>query len=328
MAREISYGDILMTTKIVSIMDKFPDFVEYQHASIEKFVKGDFRHVVFNNAIDDNIKRNIGDVCRSLNIEVINLNLTQKSPKQYSQNHANALNFVWQNHISKWSDPVLWIDGDMFFVYDIDISAFSNNHDLAYCPIYRNDNQIQSMWTGIMFFNLGHISKDIDFNLGKIGKTRVDSGGMTHYYLEKHPEYRKGYFEIITLIDSHNARTETVLNLSRNIDIVENHFYTYNNKKQELLDENVARFFNHEKQDLNYLKKYTKLIDQCIRLAKAYRFPRPYLFDIVKMNNFGNIPFLIHYKSASWHTQYGGNSGAYATAKKNSIKNIVLRRTK
>jgi len=302
-----------METKIISIADRYPEFIEYQNISIKKYVEGDYRYVVFNNAADNRIRSEINSACEKLDIE--HYELFGNYNTHSSPIHAEAMNSIWNGYLSDKKGCVFWLDGDMFFISSINIGNLAKDYDIGYSPIYRDGYNIECMWTGVLFFNLDTIQRDIDFSLTNINGFNTDTAGMTYWYLKKYPDYRKAYFSVNTIYYFDDKVLITALNgCSGNINFT-------NNIPDEKYCDN--RLFPYEKEDDNYLENYRRIYEQHKVIVKEYSFPKPYDFDLIRIEGTDN-EFIFHYKSASWHERYGDGYNAHSISKKESLKNLIL----
>jgi len=302
-----------METRVISIADRYPEFIVYQHESIKKFLDKSVKYTIFNNAANLTIRDKINSVCEKLGIEVHNIycNYNQHT----SPIHAEAMNSIWKNFLSDKKCGVLWFDGDMFLISDIDIEFLTENYDMGYSPIYRGKEwEIECMWTGILFFNMYTLDRNIDFSLTEINGYRTDTAGFTYWYLKAHPEYRRTYFRVLNLEDFEENNLFTELNgcTSNMLDFIDG----------KPLGKIERKIFPYEKEDENYISNYKKEYDEHKKIALEYNFPRPYSFDLIKLWQ-QEKSFLFHYKSGSWNGLYGDGKNKYATEKKEAIRNLL-----
>lgn len=301
-----------MDKTIIAIHDRHPEFIEYQLFSIEKFVKGEARYVVFNNASDPNIRKEINDLCRDLHIECIQLNGDYS--KDISNRHMNAMKTIWGSYVKDMSGLLLWMDGDMFIVNSLDIESVAFHCEIAYSPIYRNNNKIECMWTGVLFFNLDVVDRSVDFSITTIDGFRTDTAGATYHYLKAHPEYRMGYLDTLSIYEWDGSLLRTQLNgCTGYVDFIDG-------KPSRNYCE--GRFFPYEDQDPEYLNSYMAQYDEHKRIIAENGFPKPYDFDLMKFHGDDKSTFY-HFKSSSWHDRYGDGKNSHTYLKKEATKKFL-----
>lgn len=301
-----------MGLKIVSIADKYPEFIKYQYHSIKKYLSPDVDYLVFNNAVNPIIRESINNICKNNNINAINIFL--KYDSQGSINHAGALNKIWQEYLSKMNEPILLIDGDIFFINNLNLQEISENYDYGYSPIYRDGGKIETMWSGMFFFNLPKIEKDIDFSITAINGIKTDTSGMTYYYIKKHFDYRKILFRVPAIYSFDNGYLKTEMNNSTG------YIEFFNNLPIKEYCE--GKLFPHEKENPYYMNAYLKEFSEHMDIIKKYNFPSPYNFDLVKIEG-QEKSFAFHYKSASWGKIYGDGNNEYSVLKKRALEKLL-----
>lgn len=299
-----------MDTRVISIADRYPEFIEYQYESVKNNIGKKTKYTVFNNAADNNIREKIDKVCESLGVE--SYMVYGDYTKNSSPIHADAMNAIWRYYLNTKKEGILWIDGDMFFINPIDIETLLEKYDLGYCPVYRKENTIECMWTGVLFFNLYTIQRNIDFSLTVIDNIQTDTAGMTYWYLKQYPLYRKVYFRTLTLYDFDENNISTELN-----GCTEKRLYIENGKPNEIIS---GRVFPNEKNRKKYTEYYYKEFEEHKEIVNKYGFTKPYSFDLIKKEG-DKKSFLYHYKSASWHERYG-----YGKSQHFNEKNIATER--
>jgi hypothetical protein len=138
-----------------------PEFIEFQYLTLKKYIKEDYKFVVFNDAKefpdysnnnDTTLKYKIRKTCERLNIECVNIpNSFHKTQIKASDRTAYAMNFMLhKNHIST-KNQILVLDSDMFPIAPFSFERYGNI-DLAIVPQYRGKDKY--FWNGIYYFNM------------------------------------------------------------------------------------------------------------------------------------------------------------------------------
>ena len=107
-----------------------PRFIEMQHMTNKKFIKDDYKFIVYNDAkdwddysnhYDSSVKKQISNMCEKLNIECINTNNKHHiNVPGASDRTADACNTILKDQIEKNNQSLL-LDSDMFIVNNINI---------------------------------------------------------------------------------------------------------------------------------------------------------------------------------------------------------------
>lgn len=294
---------------IATLADKHPDFVKYQNDSIKKHVTGEWNHVVFNNAEGTDMRNAINVSCNEIGVETIQLYCNYVTHGSAIQ--GEAMDKAWREHLKDRPGGMLWIDIDMFFIAPINTKQFTEDYDIGYVPIYRNNFELECMWAGLIFLNSEKIDKNIEFGLKNINGTPTDTGGSTYYYLNAHPEYKRLFFGMDTIYEFEDNRIKTALNgCSGYISFL-------GNVPDIALGK---RLFPHEAENENYAEKYRLRFENHKNIIKQYSFPQPYDFDLMRMEG-NERPFIFHYKSASWDPKYG--NAQYSNDKREALRKLL-----
>lgn len=184
------------------------DFIKLQLYSIKKYVKTSLsiKFIVINDASNEpnnfnmfqnNLGNEINNLCNELNIECINfpyslhINRIYLFPNTQEPNTINAntrcsdvCQLALKNALNdKLCNKFIIMDGDMFFVKNINIDLYFKNIDIAYVPQYRNSCVYP--WNAFVFFDkkISFLNK-FSFDCGKINNNiAVDCGGQSYHFL-------------------------------------------------------------------------------------------------------------------------------------------------
>jgi hypothetical protein len=123
--------------KILTIATTNPLFIVIQYNSIKKFIKykEPVEFIVFNDAKDwpditnfndPSIKKQIEELCISLEIQCINIpNQHHINEFNASNRHSDSMNYITK-YITENKDKYMIIDNDMFFINDYDLDSLKN----------------------------------------------------------------------------------------------------------------------------------------------------------------------------------------------------------
>lgn len=177
--------------KVVTPVVNNPDFIYLQYYTLKKYFKGDYEFIVFNDAKDfsdftnyenANMKREIEDKCRELDIKCINIpNDHHKDLDSSSGRCADSMNFIL-NYQKENPDIYLILDSDMFLIDVFDPHEFKE-YDCGIVLQQRDENKY--FWHGLCYLDFTKIKKQEDMNWNVSENPRLDTGGMMHIWLGK-----------------------------------------------------------------------------------------------------------------------------------------------
>jgi hypothetical protein len=198
-----------------------PDFIEWQHRLLTKFMRDEYEYVVFSDANTNQSQAAIQKVCDELGVRCIAIPqdihtrpyLTRQSGDNLQQpniRNCNAVQWAWDHYIVKHDGPVLLIDSDMFPIRPFSAEEILKDHDLAYVCWSTSDlvshQNYDYMWIALICFNMNTLPSPntICFNCGFLPGTNavVDSGGWTHLYLQKYRQELR--FKDISFVQGHH----------------------------------------------------------------------------------------------------------------------------
>ena len=191
--------------KIVTAVVNNPTFIEIQHYTLQKYVKGQYEFIVFNDAKDfpdftnnddATIKQQIEDVCEKLNIPCINIpNSHHKQSLNAAHRCADSMNYILEFQ-KKYPDKYLLLDSDMFLVDHFDTDKYQN-YDCAIVlqsRIQRNQTKVNYFWNGIYYFDMLKMNNKellnwnvcIDCDVGGMMQEWLKKQGTANIYFMKH----------------------------------------------------------------------------------------------------------------------------------------------
>lgn len=206
----------LSYTKVLLITHSFnrPDFIEIQYRTFKKFMLDEYEFIVFNDARDPNLRKQINDMCLRYNLscieiaqEVHDLPYLARGPyDDYNHSAARCANVVQYSLDLIGFDHdniVAIIDSDMFLIREFSITNYLEGYDLAAWPQSRGDrSEINYIWNGLIFFNMNTLpnKRTLNFNCGWVNGVVTDVGGYTYYYFQQNPNVNLKYFESLVYL--------------------------------------------------------------------------------------------------------------------------------
>ena len=182
------------------------DYIYFQLQSLKKFLKEPFDYICINDGKGQN-RIDIENACKHLNITCANVpdeirqnrrlvfpNTQQLKARNPSTRHTVALQYAY-NKIAHIKDYVMILDSDLFLTASFSIEEYLKDHDLGYVEQTRKN--IKYMWPGLVMLNNKNLPNphEICFDCGKVNGINTDTGGWSHFYLQKYPDIKKRNIE-------------------------------------------------------------------------------------------------------------------------------------
>jgi len=190
-----------------------PDFIEMQIKGFKKFLADDYEFVVFNDARNPQIRKQIEIICGNYNIQCIGIPqeihdrpYLQRWPGENnnypSVRHSNGIMYSLHKLGFNHDGIVCIIDSDMFLIKPFSITKFLDKFDIA--ALNQFPGPINYLWPGLAFMNMKTMpnKETINWNCGRVNNTVVDTDGQTYHYLKSNSTLRVKYIDICT----HNAQ--------------------------------------------------------------------------------------------------------------------------
>ena len=206
----------LFSEKVLIITSAYnrEDFIEIQFNTFKKFLKDDYEFVVFNDAIKSSKKKEIKSKCKELGIKCINipqhiheLPYLERIPgdgygfQDPSVRNSTVVQYALNTLGFKHDGIVAIIDSDMFLVREFSLVEYMRERPIAGLAQVQEENgiKIPYIWIGLAFLDIPNLpdAETINFNCGKIKNIKVDAGGYTYYYMNKHLDVPVKYFNTL-----------------------------------------------------------------------------------------------------------------------------------
>ena len=173
--------------EIYSIHYNKPEYAKLQIDSFKKFINNDYSFTIIDNSINENISRDIKNICDENGIGYLKTdNKTPHDHMHYGWSHIYGLNYFKNLLLNSESVYIMLIEHDIFLCSDIE-KMYNIVSENSICGVYQERGDINYLHPGLLFFNkpLCVNLNDIDFGGGHVENTHVDVGGQTHYYINR-----------------------------------------------------------------------------------------------------------------------------------------------
>jgi len=163
-------------------------YLSYQYDCLKKFCEEDYQLHCIDNAIDNNVSAALQNVCSTKNIEY-HKNL-QPDHSLHGRSHYAAMQWSWNNIISKQNDICVMTDHDTFAIKSFGIKSMLGEADVVGAPQSRET--ITYIHPSFMIWNIPNLpdKNKVDFNGETVDGIRCDIGGQLAIYFREHTEVK------------------------------------------------------------------------------------------------------------------------------------------
>lgn len=256
-----------------------PDFIALQDVTFKTFLKDDYEFVVFNDARDQALRKEIFKVCKALNLRCIAIPqeihdrpyLKRLPHEDFNHSCCRCANVVQYslNELGFFHDDIVAIvDSDLFLIKPFSIRKYLEGYALA--GLNQQREHVNYLWNGLVFFDMPNLpdKQTIDFNCGAVEGVSIDVGGHTYHYLKKHKDVKVRY---INEYYPHKLNKEPIEKLS-DFGITEKtmKFVTVGFDRSALLLDST--FFHYQSaawdnRGPKYHNEKTAMLQECIKQA-------------------------------------------------------------
>lgn len=171
--------------KIFTYAYNKPKYLIYQYKCLKKFIDEDFEFYCVDNSKEEYISQEFKKICDEQGINYLK-NLKPDHSLE-GTSHYSALQWSYDNVISKTSEIVVMIDHDNFPIKHVKISEIIGDCDLAGYPQSRG--HVEYLNPALMIFNTAQMPNKttLSFKGSLIDGNATDIGGELYYYIKSLP---------------------------------------------------------------------------------------------------------------------------------------------
>lgn len=177
-----------------------PSFIELHYTTFKHFFTDPYEYVVFNDATDERMVREIEHTCAKLAIRCIRVP-QQQVHARHRQHDCERVSDVIQYSLDligfDYDGIVAIIDSDIFPIKKFSFTCAMKNYDL-FGRIWHpgNNPKITYLWNGLLFMDMRTLpdKRSMNFDCGRVDGYPVDTAGQLHYYIKDHPELNINYY--------------------------------------------------------------------------------------------------------------------------------------
>lgn len=205
-----------------TVNDKFP--IDITHRAFKRYMKEDYEFIVFNDAFDPQMEKNINLITSHNNIPCVRVPQNIHGVQNPSECYGTTLNWAVRDYAVKNNcEIIVLMHSDVFPICDVSISNIIGSSTVASTVEFRllNGKGIHYFYPAFTIINMKLLKnpQELDFGLD----TGLDAGGKSRTFIEKYPDeikfipnHQASYF-LATLLEGDPNRKywEVDLQISR-----------------------------------------------------------------------------------------------------------------
>lgn len=170
-----------------AINDKFP--IDIMHRQFSKYMKEDFEFILFNDAFDPQMEKNINEITSYNKINCIRVPQNIHKVNNPSMGYATTLNWAIHNYaVSNNCEIVALMHSDVFPICNVSISDIIGNNIVASTTEFRiiDGKGVNYLYPALTIVNMTLLKnvQELDFGLD----TGLDTGGKTKEFIKNNPQ--------------------------------------------------------------------------------------------------------------------------------------------
>ena len=247
------------------------NFIRLQKLSIEKYFKGSYEYIIFNDAktiadytnnFNNSFNKLIHEECNKLNIKCINIPQeihknrslifpnTPDNQENPTTRCANVIQFMYNYFINNYpNNRLIIIDSDMFFLKEFDIENYMQNYNIAGLLHKKKKNNVETkyLWNGLFILESNNLDNLDEFNWDSYP---FDVGAQNSKYLNKYKEKIK----LKLISKTHYCYKNDILNSNLN-DKLKNFLLNFLNKQNIIYNKNSPKPYKCNICNISFRKK-------------------------------------------------------------------------
>lgn len=174
--------------KIFAYCYNRPDYLKYQNLCLNKFIKEDFEFYCIDNSKDKKIEEEFKNICSSSNIKYLR-NLKPDHSLEGTSHYA-AMQWSWNEMLSKTNEIVVMIDHDNFPIQKVSILDLLGDNIIAGVPQGRG--HVEYLNPALMIFDTSKMpnKNTVSFKGSRIEEQNTDIGGELYFYFRDNKDVK------------------------------------------------------------------------------------------------------------------------------------------
>lgn len=178
-----------------------PEFIKYQYLFFKKNLQDEYEFIVVEDSNNPMVSKQIRDECKKFGIKYINIprSAFERPVLPHLDSYVGgpsfecsiATQYIYDNYVVSTKNTCVIMDNDIFLLSPFSIEEYLGSNSFAY--VHQNKGDVDYMLPNFLIVNPSRMAEkeSLNFNMGIIKGNRTDSGGFTHFYLQKYREFGK-----------------------------------------------------------------------------------------------------------------------------------------
>ncbi len=168
-----------------------PDFIELHAKTFAAFLQDEYEYVVFNDASQENMCKQIEDKCNQLGIRCFRIPQHLHKKGDAGSRHIDGIAYSLEQIGYDYDGIVALIDSDMFLLKPFSVEKYLENYGIAGQLQGRRNESVHVTYISpaLAFMDMRILpnKKTLNFQGGHIEGLACDVGAYTHYYFKNNP---------------------------------------------------------------------------------------------------------------------------------------------
>jgi hypothetical protein len=183
----------LIQAKVLFITHSYnrPDFIELQAKTFKAFLQDEYEFVVFNDAPQENMRRQIQDKCSQLEIRCFRVPQNLHKRGDAGSRHIDGIMYSLETIGYDYDGIVALIDSDMFLLKSFCIEKYLDGYGIAGQLQGRENDSVHVTYISpaLAFMDMRILpnKKTLSFQGGKVEGITCDVGAHSYYYFKNNP---------------------------------------------------------------------------------------------------------------------------------------------
>lgn len=250
-----------------------PEFIKYQYSFFKKNLLDEYAFIAVEDSNNATVSAKIKNECEKYGITYIKIPRSVfEHPKlpilsSYvggpSFGCSVAVQYIYDNYVLSRENICMIMDNDIFLLSPFSIEKYLKSSSFAYVDQKRG--VVNYMLPNFLMLNTSKMpdKESLNFNMGAIKGANTDSGGFTHFYLQKYGELGKSIL-VHYLYNTPSLLKEKFVNFCPTLFTSKNWSAHYFIDKEIFLHIRMGSNWSNDSNYSNMIKEVSFLFDQLL----------------------------------------------------------------
>lgn len=179
-----------------------PDFIELHVKTFKAFLLDDYEYVVFNDAPNDGMCRQIEDMCKKHNVRYFRVPEHHARRQQPGARHCDGIRYSLDIIGLHHQGIVAMVDADMFLIKPLSIKEYIRGYDFIGGYQTRTNGSFTATYTSpcltLMDMRTLPNKETLSYEGCVINGLSCDVGGTTYYYFKNNPDLKMKWYTAVS----------------------------------------------------------------------------------------------------------------------------------